>query len=138
MPHGWSHLSTVKLVRSISDLYAITILTAPVWLADMDALPILDSAAGSLDANVNVAVIDYSAADWELRMKWTVTPANIPQLRLFFTDGGPPQHIPGLEKDEGPGTFKGLDTLEVRDRAWTISHTVTRALKKLKGTNKEL
>eukprot|EP01047_Picozoa_sp_COSAG01_P033004 COSAG01_NODE_2410_length_7747_cov_70.111140_3_plen_138_part_00 len=80
--------------------------------SDAAILPIIDMTSKRLSGQVRVAVIDYVAADWDLRSAWTVTPRNVPQLRLFSTRGELPAAISGLEKTKGPMTFANLTTAQ--------------------------
>ena len=120
--------NTVSILRSQEDLYQSVIRDDGAWLVafvngerDVPALPIIDLAAKRLAGTAHVAVIDYSAADWDLRMAWGVLPSNVPQLRLFSTPGQLPTPVDGLTKDRGLHTFKGLTSAQQKLRAQIVS-----------------
>eukprot|EP01051_Picozoa_sp_SAG22_P002161 SAG22_NODE_95_length_20791_cov_40.318514_1_plen_140_part_00 len=104
--------------------------------ADIGALTILDRAAENLDGIVNVAVVDYVMTDWKMRQSWTVTPALVPQLRLFHAGATTaeatttilPKAIPGLEPEPGVYSLADLPEVSLKGRAWAISHAVSQTV----------
>ena len=99
--------------------------------ADMAVVPIVDLVAGRLAGQVRVAVMDFAAADYDLRIAWSVGSSpggGLPALRLFNTRGELPEAVWGLEKTKGPRTFDEMTAAQHRMKSQFLWGTIMKQI----------
>ena len=96
-----------------------------VYATDLAMLPIISKVAERVSGLVNVAVMDYAAAEYDLRASWTVGHHNLPQLRVFDVIGELPEPVSGMEKVRGRRTFLDMTAQQMTMKAQVVAKEVT-------------